>query len=71
MHDLEFEEWFKILLKKLKELGHTEPIDKYEYEFYWEENENPDMVALLIIKEFNTWVVKFVGEDFVQDLFTL
>lgn len=51
IQDFDFDTWFNIFLDKCKELGYTGEVDKYTFEFNWEEGETPEFAAEEFVKE--------------------
>jgi len=50
--DFEFDEWFDLFKKHcLLELGYSGPIDKYTFEWNWEDGETPEYAAEEFVKE--------------------
>lgn len=53
INDLDFDTWFDIFIDKCKELGYKGPVDKYTFEWNWEEGETPEYAAEQFVKEMN------------------
>ena len=52
MKDIEeFDIWFDIFLGHTKILGYTGPVDKYTFEWNWEDGETPEYAAEQFVKE--------------------
>lgn len=53
MNDLEFDEWFDLFSRRCRTYGYNGPIDKYSFEWNWEEGETPEYAAEQFVKEMN------------------
>jgi len=54
MQDLGFDEWFDLFTDKCKQRGYIGPIDKYSFEWNWEDGETPEYAAEEFVKEMNS-----------------
>jgi len=53
IHDLDFDSWFDIFQDKCKALDYHGPIDKYSFEWDWENEKTPEESAEEFVKEMN------------------
>lgn len=53
MKDFDFDTWFDIFQDKCRSLGYEGPIDKYSFEWNWEDDETPEYAAEEFVKEMN------------------
>ena len=53
MNDLSFNEWFDLFTSICDSLGYDGPIDKYSFEWNWEEGETPEKAANDFVGEMN------------------
>lgn len=51
--DMEFDQWYDIFLGKCNSLGYSGAIDKYSFEWNWEDGETPEFAAEEFVKEMN------------------
>lgn len=51
--DLSFDEWFDLLTDKCRNLGYNGPIDKYTFEWDYDEGKTPEFAAEEFVKEMN------------------
>ena len=49
--DLTFNDWFDLFVDKCRALGYAGPIDKYSFEWNYEEDETPEYAAEQFVKE--------------------
>lgn len=50
-NDLSFDEWYELFKDKSRSLGYKGPIDKYSFEWNYEEGETPEFAAEQFVKE--------------------
>ena len=53
-NNIDFDQWFDIFQSKVKALGWTGPIDKYTFEWNWEDGETPEKAAEDFANEMNS-----------------
>ena len=51
--DFDFDTWFDLMMDKCRSLGYNGTIDKYTFEWNWEEGETPEKAAEDFVKEMN------------------
>lgn len=49
--DYDFDTWFELFVDKCRQLNYVGPIDKYSFEWNWEDGETPEGAAELFVKE--------------------
>ena len=53
IQDFDFDTWFDLFTDCCKKLNYHGVIDKYTFEWNWEENETPEFTAKEFVKEMN------------------
>jgi ketol-acid reductoisomerase len=51
--EMTFDEWFDLFVDRCKALGYTGPIDKYCFEWNYEDGETPEYAAEEFVNEMN------------------
>ena len=46
-----FDEWFDVFLDKVRASGYNGPVDKYSFEWNWEDGETPEYAAEEFVNE--------------------
>ena len=50
----DFDEWFDCFTLELKEEGYKGPVDKYSFEWNWEEEQSPEWAVYEFLEEIKT-----------------
>lgn len=51
--DLSFNDWFELFRDKARSMGYKGPIDKYSFEWNYDEGETPESAAISFVQEMN------------------
>ena len=49
----DFDEWFDHFTMELEQKGYKGPVDKYSFEWNWEDEQSPEYAAYEFLKEIN------------------